>query len=241
MDNSEMNETSELEETFSRASNHLQTLVAELDTGQLLGFYGLYKQATVGKCDTPRPNWYQTQAKHKWEAWKNLGEMSKETAMENYVRAVGKLDPTWEQNSKAGTRSWVAVSTMPNMDEELEDSDKTLLDWVKDGNEDKVFEALSINSSGLNDSDENGMMPIHWAADRGQVGTLKRLVEAGADLNAQDLNGQTALHYAASCAHVEVVQYLLSLGAKSLQDNDGLTPKDVASEGKALQLIVEMS
>lgn len=222
--------TSELEETFSRAANHLQSLVAELDTGQLLGFYGLYKQATSGPCDTPRPNWYQTQAKLKWDAWKNLGEMSKELAMENYIRAVGRLDPTWEQNSRVGVRAWVAVSTLASTDAELQDSDKTLLDWVKDGDEARVFAALTDDPSGTNDADENGMMPIHWAADRGQVATIKCLVEAGADLDAQDSNGQTALHYAASCSHVEAIKYLLSLGAKSLEDNDGMTPKDVADK-----------
>ena len=230
MADSETCEKSDLESKFNRAASYLQTLVSELDTGQLLGFYGLYKQATAGKCDTPRPNWYQTQAKHKWDAWKSLGDMPSEIAMENYIRAVSKIDPTWEENSTVGTKSWVAVSTLANTDEELRDADKTLLDWVKEGDDDKVIQALMTNSSGINDTDDNGMLPIHWAADRGRVKIIKCLIEAGVDLNAQDLNGQTALHYAASCSHVEAAKYLLSIGAQCLEDNDGMTPKDVADQ-----------
>ncbi|XP_008560819.1 acyl-CoA-binding domain-containing protein 6 [Microplitis demolitor] len=222
--------TSELEETFARAANHLQTMVSSLDSGQLLAFYGLYKQATVGVCDTARPSWYQTQAKYKWEAWKALGDMGKEVAMNNYIRAITKLDPDWEQEAKIGSKSWNAVSSLLKTDIELSDAEKTLLDWVKDGNDKKVWEILSTYSTSLNVPGEDGMMPIHWAADRGHLPTIKCLIENGANVDAQDEDGQTALHYAASCGHADVVKYLLSIGAKLLQDNDGFTPKDIADK-----------
>ncbi|XP_012268532.1 acyl-CoA-binding domain-containing protein 6 [Athalia rosae] len=223
-------EISDLDETFERAADHLQSLASQLDSGQLLGFYGLYKQATVGPCDTPRPSWYQTQAKHKWEAWKALGDMSKEVAMGSYIRAVGKLDPTWEKDARLGSQAWVAVSRLPNTDVELRDIDKTLLDWVKDGDADKVKDFISKDPKSINISDDCGMLPIHWASDRGNMPTIKCLAENGADLNARDSDGQTALHYAASCGHAEVVKYLLFLGAECVKDNDGMTPKDVADE-----------
>ncbi|KAK0168950.1 hypothetical protein PV327_002706 [Microctonus hyperodae] len=222
--------TQDIEEIFSHAANHLQSLISTLDSGQLLAFYGLYKQATVGVCDIPRPSWYQTQAKHKWEAWKALGDMSKQTAMENYISAITKLDPDWEQTPTTGIRSWIAVSCLPNTDSALSDSEKILLDWIKEGNEKKVWDILSIDASCINIPDEDGMMPIHWAADRGYVEILKCLIENGADINAQDDDGQTALHYAASCGHRDVVEYLLSVGVKLLKDNEGLTPKDIADE-----------
>ena len=219
-----------LEETFDRAARHLQTLVPELDSGQLLGFYGLYKQATCGPCDTPRPNWYQMQAKHKWESWKSLSDMSREVAMASYIRAVGKLDPTWEEDAKSNSQAWVAVSRLPNTDAELKDIDKTFLDWVKDGSNHKVLEFLSKDLSHVSQPDEDGMLPLHWAADRGNVETIKFLVEAGADVNAKDAEGQTALHYVASCGHADALKYLLSKGAEVLEDKDGMTPKDVADK-----------
>lgn len=220
--------TSDLEETFERAAAHLEKLVPQLDSNQLLGFYGLYKQATCGVCDTSRPSWYQIQAKQKWEAWKNLGDMSKQEAMESYIRAVGKLDATWDENSKS--YPWVAVSRLTNTDEELQDVDKTLLDWIKDGSEGKVDEMVSKDKAMVEKVDEDGMQPIHWAADRGNVSIVRCLVKAGADKNAKDNDGQTPLHYAASCGHEEAIKYFLSIGAELLEDGDGMTPKDVAPE-----------
>lgn len=223
-------EVSDLEETFNKAASHLQSLVSQLDEGQLLGFYGLYKQATCGPCDIPAPSWYQLQAKHKWQAWNSLGDMSKEVAMGSYIRAVGKLDPDWEKDTRSSSKAWVVVSRLPNTDTELKDIDKTLLDWVKDSNQEKVEIFLSRNKKDITVKDENGMLPIHWAADRGDVDILTCLVEAGSDVNALDEEGQTPLHYAASCGHKEVVKYLLSKKARLVEDENGMSPKDVADE-----------
>ncbi|XP_012271758.1 acyl-CoA-binding domain-containing protein 6 [Orussus abietinus] len=218
----------DLEETFNRAADHLRSLVSGLDSGQLLGFYGLYKQAVMGPCNEPRPNWYQTQARHKWEAWNSLGDTSREVAMGSYIRAVQKLDPTWEENSHSASGTWVAVSKMPNTDVELRDVEKGLLDWVKDGNEEKVHEALTEDTKQISVRDEDGMLPVHWAADRGHVSIFRLLVDSGADINVRDNDGQTPLHYAASCSHIEVIKYLVSIGAAILPDNDGMTPPDIA-------------
>lgn len=220
----------DLEETFDRAAKYLQTLVSELDSTQLLGFYGLYKQATVGPCDVTRPNWYQVQAKHKWEAWKNLGDMSSATAMASYIHAVARINPSWETEARADSSGWTSVSKLPNTDAELGDADKTFLDWVKEGNETRVHEILSDEPTLVSMLDTDGLLPIHWAADRGHINVMAHLIGSGADVNSQDCDGQTPLHYAASCGHTEVVKYLLSLGAQSIADNDGMTPKDVADE-----------
>jgi len=224
-------ETTDLEETFDRAAKYLQTLVSELDSGQLLAFYGLYKQATVGPCDIPRPNWYQVQAKHKWEAWKNLGDMSRETAMADYVHAIARINPTWDVEARADSATWIVFSKMSNGSAELNDEDKTFLDWIKEGNEAKVREFLSGEPALVDKPDEEGMLPIHWAADRGYLGILDHLIKSGANVNSRDQYGQTALHYVASCGHVDAVEYLLSIGAESnVADNDGATPKEIANE-----------
>lgn len=226
----------DLEETFDRAAKYLQTLVSELDSAQLLSFYSLYKQATVGPCNVPRPNWYQVQAKHKWEAWKNLGDMERETAMTNYIHAIARINPSWEAETRANSSGWISVSKLSNTDVELEDTDKTFLDWVKEGNEMRVHEILNDEPMLVNTLDTDGLLPIHWAADRGHVDVMVRLIGNGADVNSQDRDGQTPLHYAASCGHVEVVRYLLSCGARSIEDNDGMTPKDIADEQLAALL-----
>lgn len=49
-----------------------------------LKFYGLYKQATIGKCNTQRPWNIQMVECAKWDAWNSLGNMTKENAMIKY-------------------------------------------------------------------------------------------------------------------------------------------------------------
>lgn len=220
----------DLEDRFNRASKYMQSLVSELNTDQLLTFYGLYKQATVGPCDISKPNWYQVQAVRKYEAWKKLGDMSQEIAMANYIDIIARLNPSWEEEAKFDeSRGWTSVSKLPNTDAALKDTEKTFLDWLKEGNETKVREMVS-KEPGLSEwMDDIGLLPIHWAADRGHVEILKFLIEQGADLNSLDLEEQTPLHYAACCGHVEAVRYLLSIGADTSRKNgDGMTPKDIA-------------
>ncbi|XP_012538761.1 acyl-CoA-binding domain-containing protein 6 [Monomorium pharaonis] len=225
--------STDLEETFNRAAKYLQTLVSELDSGQLLAFYGLYKQATVGPCDIPRPNWYQMQAKQKWEAWKNLGDMSCETAMANYIQGIARINPIWDAEEVKGDEAskWIVFSKLSSGNVELNDEDKTFLDWIKEGNEAKVRELLSGEPALANTPDEEGMHPIHWAADRGYLEILDHLIKSGANINSRDQYGQTALHYVVSCDHVDAVKYLVSIGAQSnIADNDGVTPKEIANE-----------
>lgn len=51
----------------------------------MLRFYGLYKQATEGKNNQPKPSFWAVITKAKWDAWKCLGNMPKEEAMKKYV------------------------------------------------------------------------------------------------------------------------------------------------------------
>nr|XP_057916359.1 acyl-CoA-binding domain-containing protein 5A isoform X2 [Doryrhamphus excisus] len=51
----------------------------------MLKFYSYYKQATVGKCNIPRPGFWDAVGKAKWDAWNTLGDMTKEAAMAAYV------------------------------------------------------------------------------------------------------------------------------------------------------------
>ncbi|XP_015190369.1 PREDICTED: acyl-CoA-binding domain-containing protein 6 [Polistes dominula] len=218
------------EKKFDKAAKYVQTIASELDSEQLLNLYSLYKQATIGPCNIPKPNWYQMQAKQKWVAWNSLGEMDQETAMNNYVCALAKINPSWETDAVTESRAWITVSRLPNTEKELLDTDKTFLDWIKEGNQEKVREILLKNSTLTNVLDKDGLLPIHWAADRGHVAIIEYLIQHGANINSRDIDGQTPLHYAASCGHVDVVEYLISMGAESVEDNDGMKPKDVADE-----------
>ncbi|XP_031846542.1 acyl-CoA-binding domain-containing protein 6 [Nomia melanderi] len=217
-----------LEDTFNKAANYLQNIVSELDTNEILKFYALYKQATTGSCNISKPNWYQVKARQKWEAWKNLNDMTCNDAMINYIEELTRISPNWEKDIESEPQKRVAVSRLMNAEEQISDTDKTFLDWIKEGHEQNVQETLKREQGLVNIMDSEGLLPIHWAADRGHVGIIELLIKEGANVNSQDTDGQTPLHYAASCGHIDVVKYLLSIGAESIKDNDGMKPKDVA-------------
>ena len=60
---------------------------------------------------------------------------------------------------------------------------------------------------------------------------VKKLIQAGGDVNEKDKWGFTPLHRASANGQVEVITALLAAGAdKTLQDNSGRTPHDVAKK-----------
>eukprot|EP01136_Pigoraptor_vietnamica_P042929 Opistho-1_new@17688 len=77
------------EERFHMAVQAVQSLPKEgpfnPSNEQKLKFYSAFKQATEGPCDKPKPSFWDVVAKAKWDAWKGLGNMSKEDAMRMYV------------------------------------------------------------------------------------------------------------------------------------------------------------
>ncbi|KAL1453054.1 hypothetical protein WDU94_007230 [Cyamophila willieti] len=51
----------------------------------MLQFYALYKQATEGPNKTSKPAFWDVVRKTKWDAWKKLGDLSKEDSMQRYI------------------------------------------------------------------------------------------------------------------------------------------------------------
>jgi len=182
-----------------------------------LKLYGFYKQALEGNCNQPKPPIYDLKSRKKWYAWSEMGSMTKEQAMMAYIDLVKTINPTFK-STKTG---WVTVSTYVNEEQPLSERDKTISDWVKEGD----FEKIKQFIGNINVNDSMGMAPIHWASDRGDLNMLKFLVEdRSADVNFQDNTGQTALHYAVSCSHEDICKYLISRGARTnIQDEDGVT------------------
>jgi diazepam-binding inhibitor (GABA receptor modulating acyl-CoA-binding protein) len=62
-----------------------------------LRFYSLFKQATEGPVSTPRPGFMDFVGKAKWDAWKALGDMSKEEAMEKYIEAYKEMEAKMDE------------------------------------------------------------------------------------------------------------------------------------------------
>lgn len=60
---------SDLEQEFQKAAEDVKNLSARPTDQELLETYALFKQATVGDCNQPKPAIYQLKEKAKHEFW----------------------------------------------------------------------------------------------------------------------------------------------------------------------------
>ncbi|XP_022911204.1 acyl-CoA-binding domain-containing protein 6 [Onthophagus taurus] len=228
----------ELTQQFNQAASHLQTIVSELDNNTLVLLYGYYKQANEGRCNIPKPGWFDSKGRYKWEAWHKLGDMPQNQAKSLYIENIKKLDANFTFTSTTTKKdkkdSWVTVSTLSR--EVIPESSKSLTDYIKDDDittTNKILKAYSKEqlADALQQLDEDGLALIHWAADRGSLDILQLLLSLGADVNLTDSEGQTPLHYAATCGHDNCIKLLLDYGANSKAvDVNGDTPADVCGD-----------
>ena len=78
---------------FEKAAADVVKHVKELDDNGKLKLYGLYKQATLGDCNTEKPGFLDFKGKAKWEAWNAVKGKDKEVAKAEYVGYVLTLLP----------------------------------------------------------------------------------------------------------------------------------------------------
>src|SRR5207248_11753137 len=78
----------------------------------------------------------------------------------------------------------------------------------------------------INSKDNNGRMPLLYAAERGHVDVVKLLLaQSDVDVELKDYLGWTALHWAAAKGHEPVMKALLEKGADiDPKDKAGGTP-----------------
>eukprot|EP01128_Nolandella_sp_AFSM9_P007102 TRINITY_DN3798_c0_g1_i1.p1 TRINITY_DN3798_c0_g1~~TRINITY_DN3798_c0_g1_i1.p1 ORF type:complete len:277 (-),score=69.32 TRINITY_DN3798_c0_g1_i1:271-1008(-) len=219
-----------LEEEFQGAVEFVRTGTFRATQDQQLSFYGYYKQATVGPCNTEEPGFFDFTGKTKWKAWKDLGEMSASDAKSHYV---GLVDEILVSSAAGGPpprkENWVPQSQPIRDDEEsLEDTDKTIIDWTVEHELEKVKEILEEDPTACNFRDATGLTALHFAADVGDERIAKLLLSSGAAVDAQDDEGQSALHLAAMVEYEGILAILINAGANlDLKDNEGESPKDL--------------
>ena len=74
--------------TARMSSQDVADQVSALSNEDKLEFYGLFKQATVGDCNTERPGMFDPKGKAKWDAWDAKKGMSADDAKAAYVAKV---------------------------------------------------------------------------------------------------------------------------------------------------------
>lgn len=236
------------EDNFNLAANFIQLHHQQFSKEHLLKFYAFYKQATIGELDTqlnPKPSFFRINERAKWEGWNSLGKMSQEQAMEKYADLLTELKPEWKestQNDNVESKQpsfGVSVSRMKSGDDELiNEADKTIEDFIREGNCEKLKELLAFIED-INELDENGMGLLHWASDRGNDSILEMILsQRGININLKDSENQTALHYCSHNGWKNCIELLLKYGPnKNIQDNDGNTCIDVAFDDEIKKML----
>ena len=111
---------------------------------------------------------------------------------------------------------------------------------IKAGNLDKVKALIKENPAIVNQQDEDGLTPLHWAALKGNTQIARYLIDNKADINAVDKNNEAPLHYAAYNGKYDIVVLLLDNKANlKIATDRGRTSLHKASFKKDGYKIVE--
>ncbi|XP_023215709.1 acyl-CoA-binding protein-like [Centruroides vittatus] len=84
-----------LDEKFNKAVEDSKNLKSKPIDQELLDIYALFKQATVGDCNTSRPGMLDFKGKAKWDAWNGRKGMPTDEAKEAYINRVNILIETY--------------------------------------------------------------------------------------------------------------------------------------------------
>jgi len=76
---------------FEEAAEQVKKLKTRPTDLELLEIYALFKQATVGDNNQPKPGMFDLKGKAKWEHWNTKKGLSKEEAVKQYIAKVDEL------------------------------------------------------------------------------------------------------------------------------------------------------
>lgn len=121
-----------------------------------------------------------------------------------------------------------------------ETDENPLVVAARDGNTAEVKRLCESGAYSVNDTAEDGVTALHWAAVNNRLSTCQYLVENGAVVDAKggQLNG-TPLHWACRRGLVYIVHYLIQNGADPLRsDVQGYNALHLATHSSNVMLLV---
>ncbi|GLV44517.1 Acyl-CoA binding protein 1 [Carabus blaptoides fortunei] len=80
-----------LDERFNKAAEDVKNLKTSPGNDDLLEIYALFKQGSVGDCNTSRPGMLDLKGKAKWDAWNAKKGTAQDAAKEAYIVKVQSL------------------------------------------------------------------------------------------------------------------------------------------------------
>ncbi|NWH82265.1 ECI2 isomerase, partial [Piaya cayana] len=90
------------QEDFEKAQEQLKLLKNDPGNETKLKLYALFKQATEGPCNSPKPSMLDFVNKAKWDAWNSLGSLSQDNARQKYTELVSSLVSAESADQKRG-------------------------------------------------------------------------------------------------------------------------------------------
>uniref|UniRef100_A0A1B6DEG8 Uncharacterized protein n=1 Tax=Clastoptera arizonana TaxID=38151 RepID=A0A1B6DEG8_9HEMI len=81
--------------------------------------------------------------------------------------------------------------------------------WCREGNAMQVRVWLDDTEHDMNQGDDHGFSPLHWAAKEGHFKLVELLLQRGVRINATNRGDDTPLHLAAAHGHRDIVHMLL--------------------------------
>ncbi|KAH0476349.1 MAG: uncharacterized protein KVP18_000324 [Porospora cf. gigantea A] len=193
---------------FLAATDYVRTRT-DLGAEDLLRFYSLYKQATVGPCDQQEPSQLNVLAHRKWEAWHSLGTMDHQTASRFYVDGVIlKWGTDIVEGRDPDDIPCPAMGGMVPQSVTLvsDDAVEAAVGLVGAGNVEGLKELLIANPNALQGPFCIPLMNI--AADRDELSMCRFLAEQGVKETEKDEFGDTAFHTAAVAGSAKVLRWL---------------------------------
>lgn len=146
--------TPSCDQTFEQASTYMSNTPMKLSNDVKLQLYALYKQSTVGPCNTSKPGLLEMTARAKWNAWNDLKQLDNNIAKQQYIELVDKLVPTWRETiQQSGNNTNTDTNVPPprkpkndpdNYDDlDLENEDDDGNDYDDDDSDGGMFTATS--------------------------------------------------------------------------------------------------
>lgn len=218
----------DLKEDFNDTADQVRELKG-VSNDTKLEFYGLYKQSTCGPCQAEKPGVFDLTGRAKYDAWEQLGDLSKSDAMLMYIDLHNSLDEgDLKYNEKEDGPMRLSTLYIPEAD--VAESSGDIWHACRHGDLGKVRECFTTEVASQRDGE--GRTLLHWAVDRGHLELAQFLIEKACDLNSKDEDGSTPLHYAAICEHKEILQLLLNKGARwDIKDGEGITAVEMCENG----------
>ena len=129
------------------------------------------------------------------------------------------------------------IKTLSRFGADFNIRDKMGMTTVHIASRKRGSEILEVCLSGGGDADvtdNEGLLPLHWAASCGNVGNVADLAKVTSNVNQQDTQGRTALHHAALNGHAPVLSNLLQRSEVDVNvlDENGESPLVLALSKK---------